>query len=82
MRAYVSSMLDMRLRLPELMRRRGLETAYSLAKASRGAIPISTAQRLVSGAMKRIDFGTLDVLCDVLDADPSELLERDKARKR
>jgi DNA-binding Xre family transcriptional regulator len=75
-------MLDMRLRLPELMHRRGLKGAYALAKASRGAIPISTAQRLVAGAMKRIDFGTLDVLCDVLDADPSELLERDKAKRR
>lgn len=77
-------MLDMRFRLPELMRARGIPTAYALTKASKGAIPITTAHRLVTadGHPKRVDLATLDVLCDVLEVSPGELFERDKPRKR
>lgn len=72
-------MLDMRLRLPELMAAQKLRTAYALAKASKGAIPISTAHRLVEaeGKPDRIDMRTLDALCDTLKCKPSELLARD-----
>jgi len=66
--------------MTELMQRAGFRTAYQLAKASGGSIPITTAHRLVTskGRPKRVDLATLDALCDVLGADASELLERDK----
>jgi DNA-binding Xre family transcriptional regulator len=76
-------MFDMRLRLPDLMAERGVRTAYALAKASRGAIPITTAARLVeaNGRPKRIDLATLDALCDVFGVGPGDLLEREKKRR-
>jgi DNA-binding Xre family transcriptional regulator len=76
-------MLDMRLRLAELMAQRGLTTAYQLAKASRGRISQMKAYRLVESAGRptRIELATLDALCDTLDVGPGELLERDKRRK-
>lgn len=82
-RDYASSMLDMRLRLPDLMAARGMHTAYALAKASRGEIPITTAARLVEsgGRPKRIDMATLDALCDVFGVGPGDLLEREKKRR-
>jgi DNA-binding Xre family transcriptional regulator len=77
-------MLDMRLRLPDLMKSRGMHNAYSLMKASRGALTITTAVRLVDsdGKPKRIDMTTLDTLCDIFGVGPGELLERDKPRRK
>lgn len=77
-------MLDMRLRLPELMAAKGIGTAYALSKASKGALTITTAQRLIdaAGHPKRIALETLDTLCDVLDVSPAELFERDKPKRR
>lgn len=73
----------MRFRLAELMEKRGLKTAYALAKASHGTIPITTANRLVvaQGRPKRIDLETLEALCAVLDVDPGELFEREPKAK-
>lgn len=74
-------MLDMRLRLRELMARQRppIETAYGLAKASRGAINQSTAQRLLDAKKppKGVDFSTLDAICATLKCKPSELLAHD-----
>lgn len=74
----------MRLRLPELMAAKGITTAYQLAKASNGRLTQTTAQRLVkaNGHPDAIQFRVLDVLCDVLGVEPSELLERDKKPRR
>lgn len=71
-------MLDMRLRLPELMRQHKppITTAYQLAKLSRGAINQTTAARLLD-TPARVDMKTLDALCDTLGCKPSELLARD-----
>jgi DNA-binding Xre family transcriptional regulator len=76
-------MFDMRLKLPELMEARGMKSAYALMKASAGAMNITTAVRLVEaeGKPKRIDMTTLDVLCDIFNVGPGELLERDKPAK-
>lgn len=56
-----------------------IHTAYGLAKASKGLITGSTAQRLLSEEHppKGVDFSTLDALCDTLKCKPSELLTRD-----
>jgi DNA-binding Xre family transcriptional regulator len=77
-------MLDMRLRLPELMRQREMRNAYALMKASKGALTITTAVRLFNadGHPKRIDLTTLDTLCDIFNVGPGDLLERDKKRAR
>jgi DNA-binding Xre family transcriptional regulator len=75
-------MVLMRFLLPELMTARGIPTAYALAKASHGAIPITTANRLVVAKHrpKRIDMETLEALCAVLDVEPGELFERESPK--
>lgn len=76
-------MLDMRLRLRELMAKQKppLRTAYALAKQSRGAINGTTARRLLDEKRPPtgIEFATLDAICDTLHCKPSELFERDAA---
>jgi DNA-binding Xre family transcriptional regulator len=69
-------MLDMRLRLPELMKPRGIKTAYQLAQVSKGRINQTTALRLMNNPA-RVDMRTLDALCDTLGCKPSELFARD-----
>ena len=68
----------MRIRLPELMQRRGL-TAYAMSKQSAGRISLSTAYRLVEmeGSLETFGAEILEALCDVLQVEPGELLERD-----
>lgn len=74
-------MIDMRLRLRELMAAHNLSTAYQLSKASKGRISPTNAHRLVNpkGTPKRVEYDTLDALCDIFDVDPGELLERETA---
>ena len=68
----------MRVRLAELMEPRGL-TAYALAQQSDGRISTSALYRLLKtdGRARYLDSELLDALCDVLDVEPSELLERE-----
>jgi DNA-binding Xre family transcriptional regulator len=77
-------MIAMRIRIAELMEARKIPTAYALAKASNGALSMTNAHRLVNseGNAGRVDLHTLEVLCDVFDVGPGELLERDKPAKR
>lgn len=73
-------MLDMRLRLSELMEAKGLKTAYALERYSKGVLPITTATRLVKAKdrPKRVDLATLQDLCDVFKLDDmNDLFERD-----
>lgn len=72
----------MRLRLPELMEERGL-SAYALSKASDGRISMSTAYRLAEkeGRVQNFKADMLEALCDVLECEPGDLLEREKKRK-
>lgn len=76
----------MRFRLLDLMEAKSIGTAYQLSRESNGAIPITTAQRLVNdakkGAVKRLDLDTIDALCEVLGCEPNALLERDKPKRR
>ncbi len=71
----------LRLRLPELLDRRGM-TPYALAKASDGRISMSTAYRLarLKGRVETFDRDVLEALSDVLDVEPGELLERGSRR--
>lgn len=76
-------LVGVRLRLPELLEAKGL-TAYHLAKQSNGRISLSAAYRYVrlKGRVASFDGEVLEALCDVLDVEPGELLERDKKRGR
>ena len=66
-----------RLRLPELLGRRGMNP-YRLAKLSQGRISLSTACRLarLRGRVQLFDARVLEALSDVLEVDIAELLER------
>ena len=73
--------MDMRLRLPELMKANEL-TAYQVSRRSGGRISMSTAYRLhrLKGRVATFDADVLEALCDVFQVDPGELFERDTKR--
>lgn len=75
--------MEMRLRLPELLEERGL-TAYAVAAQSAGRIDQSKLYRLMRkrGIVRYIDANLLEVLCEVLNVEPGELLERETKMKR
>lgn len=70
----------MRLRVGELLAERGM-TAYGLHKASSGRLSLSSAARLARGEWKCLSAEVLDALCDVLQVEPGDLLERDRRRR-
>ena len=73
----------MRFLLPDLMEAKQLRTAYALERYSNGAIPITTANRLVKAGYKpkRLDLETLDALVRVFNVkDMNALLKPDEAR--
>jgi DNA-binding Xre family transcriptional regulator len=74
--------MRMRIRFPELLKAHGM-TAYAVHKDSDGRISLSTAYRLKKsrGNLKFLDVDLLEALCDVFDAEPGDILERDKKRK-
>ena len=69
----------MRLRIPELMKERGLTTAYALAQFSKGKINMTTAYRLTrqGGKVTMIEMRLLEALCDTFEIEPGMLFERD-----
>jgi DNA-binding Xre family transcriptional regulator len=73
----------MRLKLPELLDERGL-SPYALSKNSDGRISMSTAYRLVklNGRVQNFDAEMLEALCDVLQVEPGQLMERDKPKRK
>ncbi len=80
---YFRHRMLMRLRIPELLIERRL-TPYGLAKASGGRISLSAAYRLnrSRGRVQFFDADLLEALCDVLDVEPGELLERERTAKK
>jgi len=73
----------MRVRINELLKRRGL-TPYALAKASGGRVSLTMVYRLlrIHGRFTTIKTDVLDGLCDVLNVEPGELLEREHPTRR
>ena len=59
-------------------------TAYEIAKRSAGRIQAPTLYRLArrKGRVSSFDAELLDILCEILDCDPADLLERTPAKKR
>jgi DNA-binding Xre family transcriptional regulator len=74
--------MEMRVRLPELLKSSGL-TVYAVAKASGDRVSTTALYRLkrTNGRVRYFDNTLLEALCDVFGVEPGELLERDK-RKR
>jgi DNA-binding Xre family transcriptional regulator len=73
----------MRLRLPELLTdRKPPLTPHAVAVLSGGRINRATLYRIVraKGRIRLLDTDLLEALCDVLDLEPGELLEREKKR--
>lgn len=72
----------MRIRLPELLKEHKT-TAYGIARDSAGRILSSTLYRLARqrGRVKYLDSELLEALCDVLDVEPGDLLEREGKRR-
>jgi DNA-binding Xre family transcriptional regulator len=71
--------------MSELMRSRGIKTAYMVAQRSNGAISQNVAYRLVKadGRFQKFGEDLLDALCDLFDVGPGELLEYEgKSRRR
>lgn len=75
--------MRMRIRFPELLKAHG-KTAYAVHKDSGGRISLSTAYRLKKskGNLKFLDVDLLEALCDVFDAEPGDILEREKKRAK
>lgn len=76
-----------RLRLPEAFvdpATGAAITAYEVAKRSRGRLQASTLYRLVrqKGRVRFVDAELLDILCDVLNVPPGDLLEREPKSRR
>lgn len=71
----------MRVRIAELLQKRRM-SPYGLAMASGGRITLSRAYRLAAreGHFATMPAKVLEALCDVLDVEPGELLERDRKR--
>ena len=76
--------MDVRIRLPELMKAAAIDNAHALSKASGGRISMTTAYRLVAagGKVRYLDSNLLDVLCDVFGvSDLNVLLEREQKKR-
>jgi DNA-binding Xre family transcriptional regulator len=71
----------MRLRVPDLLAQRDM-TAYELAKLSTGRLSVSTAYRLSRGEWKCLSGDQMDALCDVLNVEPGDLLEREMKKRK
>jgi DNA-binding Xre family transcriptional regulator len=76
-------LMRMRTRFPELLRDSGL-TPYEVAMRSRKRITLTKVYRLKKGRGKlpTYDAKMLDALCDIFGVEPSELLERERPRKK
>lgn len=73
----------MRLRIRELLREKGM-TPYKLARLSEGRISLSTLYRIIraDGQAPTFESKLLDAICDILGAQPAELMERDGEKPR
>lgn len=65
--------------IKEMAEKRGITTSYQLMKAT-GVQP-SQAAKWYRNDLKSIGIDTLDLLCEALDCEPSDLLVRVSAKK-
>ncbi len=75
----------MRLRVPELLEEHDPPlTAHAVAVQSGGRINRATLYRLIQakGRVRLLDTQLLEALCDVLEVEPGELLERETPKRK
>jgi DNA-binding Xre family transcriptional regulator len=72
--------MSMKIRIREVARSRGINTAYQLQK--KASLPPSTAARLYRNDVKQVTLETLERLLEALDCDASELFVRTKRASR
>jgi DNA-binding Xre family transcriptional regulator len=79
---YFDIIMDMRVRLPELLKTSGL-SVYAVAKKSGGRTSMPALYRLkhADGYATFFDAAMLEALCDVFDVKPGQLLELDSETK-
>src|SRR5438876_9136347 len=71
--------MAIRVRLPDLLEKRGMAQTELQARSGLG---YSTINALYHGKTERVEFATLDALCEVLDCGVGEILEHVPDRKR
>lgn len=72
--------MAIKVKIRELAEKRGMKTAYQL-KIQANLAP-STASRCFNNKLTLITLETLDKLCNALDCEPSDLLVRQKSRRK
>lgn len=80
----IQPVMTVRLRIRQLMRAKGLETAYQLAQAADGRLSAATCYRLVAadGAVQNFNADTLEALADFFDVEVADLFERGSRKRR
>jgi len=68
-----------KLRIDELLKQRGM-TAYRLAMTA--GLTHSTVSRLRHGQSTEIRLDVIEKLCEVLECEPSDLIQLESAKKR
>jgi putative transcriptional regulator len=71
--------MAIRVRLRELLKERGMAQTELQARSGLG---YSTINALYHGKTERVEFATLDALCEVLDCGVAEILEHLPDKKR
>jgi putative transcriptional regulator len=76
--------LAVRFRLHELLRQRreaGEEISQS-ELSRRSGVSMTTINAMANNKTAQVSLATLDALCEALDVEPGDLLERERERKR
>ena len=71
--------MAIRVQLRDLLQKRGMAQTELQARSRLG---YSTINALYHGKTERVEFATLDALCEVLDCGVGEILEHVGERKR
>ena len=71
--------MAVRLRLNRLLEERGVSQT-DLARESK--VSLVTINAIANNNTAQVRLSTLDAICNVLDVEPGELLERDKRKGR
>jgi len=71
--------MAIRVRLRELLEKRGMAQTELQARTGLG---YSTINALYHGKTERVEFATLEALCDVLDCEVGDLIEYVPEKKR
>jgi hypothetical protein len=72
--------MPIRIRISELMKDKGFQSAYEFANAAKGRISARTAYRLVEadGAVKNFSAATLEGLAEVFEVPVGQLFDRSR----